>query len=79
MDSLEKRLVSKLNRSTILSSILFYFNKLAPTGIIRKRCEFAYNRPLSRTLAKKLQLNCSPKQVAGWFKIEYLNDENNGV
>ena len=35
MESLEKRLVTKLNRATILSSILFYFNKLAPTGVIR--------------------------------------------
>jgi hypothetical protein len=35
MESLGKGLVSKLNRSTSSSSILFYFNKLSPTGVIR--------------------------------------------
>ena len=115
MESLEKRLVSKLNRSTISSSILFYFNKLVPTGVIRppirkqsklvltlsererisrcivadlsaweqvhrlKRCKFAYNQPLSRTVATKLQLNCSPEQIAGWVKIQYPKGENNRV
>jgi len=44
-----------------------------------KRCKLACNRPLSRTVATKLQLNWSPEQIAGWLKIEYPNDENNHV
>jgi IS30 family transposase len=44
-----------------------------------KRCKLACNRPLSRTVATKLQLNWSPQQIAGWLKIEYPNDENNHV
>ncbi len=44
-----------------------------------KRCKLACNRPLSRTVATKLQLNWSPEQTAGWLKIEYPNDENNHV
>ena len=47
--------------------------------IATKRCKFACNRPLSRTVATKLQLNCSPEQIAGWVKIEYPNEENNRV
>ena len=34
-----------------------------------KRCKLACNRPLSRTVATKLQLNWSPEQIAGWLKI----------
>lgn len=44
-----------------------------------KRCKLACNRPLSRTVATKLQLNWSPEQIAGWLKIEYPNEENNRV
>jgi IS30 family transposase len=34
---------------------------------------------LTRTVATKIQLNCSPEQIAGWVKIEYPNEENNRV
>ncbi len=44
-----------------------------------KRCKLTCNRPLSRTVATKLQLNWSPEQIAGWLKTEYPNDENNHV
>ena len=44
-----------------------------------KLCKLACNRPLSRTVATKLQLNWSPEQIAGWLKMEYPNDENNHV
>jgi IS30 family transposase len=44
-----------------------------------KRFEFACNLPLSRTVATKLQLNCSPEQILGWVKIEYPNEDNNRV
>ena len=44
-----------------------------------KRCKLACNRPLSQTVATKLQLNWSPEQIAGWLKVEYPNDENNHV
>ncbi len=44
-----------------------------------KRCKLAFNRPLSRTVATKLQLNWSPEQIAGWLKMEYPNNENNHV
>ena len=44
-----------------------------------KRCKLACNRPLSQTVATKLQLNWSPEQIAGWLKIEFPNDGNNRV
>ena len=44
-----------------------------------KRCKLACNRPLSRTVATKLQLNWSPEQISGWLKVEYPNDGNNHV
>ncbi len=44
-----------------------------------KRCKLACNRPLSRAVATKLQLNWSPEQIAGWLKMEYPKDENNHV
>ncbi len=44
-----------------------------------KQCKLACNRPLSRTVATKLQLNWSPEQIAGWLKVEYPNNENNRV
>ncbi len=44
-----------------------------------KLCKLACNRSLSRTVAKKLQLNWSPEQIAGWLKIEYPEDESNRV
>ena len=44
-----------------------------------KLCKLACNRPLSRLIATKLQLNWSPEQIAGWLKIEYPEDESNHV
>jgi len=44
-----------------------------------KKCKLAYNPLLSKIVAKKLQLNWSPEQIAGWLKIEYPNDEKNRV
>ena len=44
-----------------------------------KLCKLACNRPLSRLVATKLQLNWSPEQIAGWLKIEYPEDESNHV
>ncbi len=44
-----------------------------------KLCKLACNRPLSRTVAAKLQLNWSPEQIAGWLKREYPEEELNQV
>ena len=40
-----------------------------------KTCKLAQNRELARIVAKKLQLQWSPEQVAGWLKHTYPNDE----
>ncbi len=44
-----------------------------------KRCKLAGNRPLSRLVAAKLQLEWSPRQIAGWLKLEYPGGESNQV
>ena len=48
-------------------------------GCRPKLCKLACNRPLSRVVAAKLQLNWSPEQIAGWLKREYPEDESNQV
>ena len=44
-----------------------------------KRCKLICNRALSRLVAKKLQLNWAPEQIAGWLKIEFPGEESNHV
>ena len=41
----------------------------------RKRCKLVENRTLARIVAKKLQLNWAPEQIAGWLKRTYPDDE----
>jgi len=41
-----------------------------------KSCKLAQNRALARIVARKLQLEWSPEQIAGWLKYTYPNDEN---
>ena len=40
-----------------------------------KTCKLAQNRKLAHIVAKKLQLQWSPEQIAGWLKLTYPNDE----
>jgi len=40
-----------------------------------KICKLAENRALARIVAKKLQLEWSPRQIAGWLKRTYPDDE----
>ncbi len=40
-----------------------------------KICKLAENRALARLVAKKLQLEWSPRQIAGWLKRTYPDDE----
>jgi IS30 family transposase len=40
-----------------------------------KACKLACNRALARIVAEKLQLEWSPKQIAGWLKHTYPDDE----
>ena len=40
-----------------------------------KTCKLAQNRALARIVASKLQLEWSPRQIAGWLKRTYPNDE----
>ena len=44
-----------------------------------KRCKLACNRILCRTISRKLQLNWSPEQIAGWLKLTYPLEEQNQV
>jgi IS30 family transposase len=44
-----------------------------------KRCRLAQNRALARTVADKLQLEWSPRQIAGWLKRRFPDDENDQV
>ena len=39
-------------------------------------CKLAQNRALARIVASKLQLQWAPRQIAGWLKRTYPNDEN---
>ncbi|MFQ5937820.1 MAG: IS30 family transposase [Acidiferrobacterales bacterium] len=41
-----------------------------------KTCKLAQNRALARIVARKLQLEWSPAQIAGWLKRSYPDDEN---
>jgi len=41
-----------------------------------KTCKLAHNRALARIVAKKLQLEWSPRQIAGWLKRTYPDDES---
>ncbi len=41
-----------------------------------KTCKLAQNRALARIVASKLQLAWSPRQIAGWLKRTYPNDES---
>ena len=41
-----------------------------------KICKLVENRPLAYIVAKKLQLEWSPEQVAGWLKQTYPSDES---
>ncbi len=42
----------------------------------RKTCKLAQNRALARIVAEKLQCRWSPRQIAGWLKRTYPDDEN---
>ena len=44
-----------------------------------KLCKLACNSPLCRTISRKLQLNWSPEQIAGWLKRAYPQEEYNQV
>jgi IS30 family transposase len=39
-----------------------------------KACQLAVNKPLQKIVAQKLDAYWSPQQVAGWLRIEYLDD-----
>jgi IS30 family transposase len=41
-----------------------------------KTCKLAQNRALARIVAKKLRGRWSPRQIAGWLKRTYPDDEN---
>ena len=40
-----------------------------------KTCKLAQNPALARIVAEKLQLEWSPRQIAGWLKYQYPDDE----
>jgi IS30 family transposase len=44
-----------------------------------KVCKLSENRWLARKVAEKLKLQWSPRQIAGWLKRSYSDDENNQV
>ena len=44
-----------------------------------KTCKLVENRRLARVVAKKLQLEWSPQQIAGWLKRIYEDDEHDQV
>jgi len=44
-----------------------------------KTCKLAQNRALALIVAEKLQLEWSPRQIAGWLKYTYPDDENHQV
>ena len=41
-----------------------------------KTCKLVVNRALARIVAKQLQLEWSPEQIAGWLKRTYPDDES---
>ena len=44
-----------------------------------KPCKLSLNGLLKRNVSKKLKINWSPEQIAGWLKREYPGDEKNQV
>lgn len=44
-----------------------------------KCCKLSSNKPLGRIVAKKLQSQWSPQQIAGWLKREYPGNEEQQV
>jgi len=44
-----------------------------------KLCKLACNSPLCRTISRRLQLNWSPEQIAGWLKRAHSREEHNQV
>ena len=44
-----------------------------------KRCKLARHPRLSRAVARKLRLNWSPEQIAGWLKRKNPREEHNQV
>jgi len=44
-----------------------------------KTCKLVEHRPLARIVARKLQLQWSPQQIAGWLKRTYPEDESHQV
>ena len=44
-----------------------------------KRCKLVTNRPLARIVTRKLQLEWSPEQIAGWLKRTYPDNEDDHV
>ena len=44
-----------------------------------KRCKLAAHRALARIVARKLQQQWSPEQIAGWLKRAYPDDESHQV
>jgi len=44
-----------------------------------KTCKLAKNPALARIVAEKLQLEWSPRQIAGWLKYHYPDDETHQV
>ncbi len=41
-----------------------------------KTCKLVQNRALARVVAEKLRLQWAPRQIAGWLKRTYADDEN---
>lgn len=44
-----------------------------------KTCKLVENRALARIVARKLRLQWSPEQIAGWLKSRFPGDENSQV
>ena len=44
-----------------------------------KTCKLVENRRLARVVARKLQMEWSPQQIAGWLKRIYADDEHDQV
>lgn len=44
-----------------------------------KRCKLACHKSLARIVAKKLQAQWSPQQIAGWLKKQYPDNEDDRV
>jgi IS30 family transposase len=45
-----------------------------PEALRPKACHLAVNKPLQKIVAQKLDSYWSPQQIAGWLRIEYLDD-----